>query len=62
MKQRPIRVLVLPHPNSGSLFHPNLINKQFSQYHYHATPELAHVEKHVRSDMLAQKAHDNDTG
>ncbi len=34
----------------------------FSQHRYHAAPELAHVEKHVRSDMLAQKAHDNDTG
>ena len=34
----------------------------FSHYRYHAVPELAYVEKHVRSDMLAQKAHDNDTG
>ena len=24
--------------------------------------QLAHVGKHARSDMLAQKAHDNDTG
>ena len=36
--------------------------KPFSQYRYHAAPELAHAKKHVRSDMLAQKAHDNDTG
>jgi hypothetical protein len=33
----------------------------FSQHRYHAAPELAHVKKHVRSDMLAQKAHDNGT-
>jgi len=26
---------------------------------YHAAPELAHVKRHVRSDMLGQKAHDN---
>jgi hypothetical protein len=34
----------------------------FIRYRYHAAPELAHAKKHVRSDMLAQKAHDNDTG
>ena len=33
----------------------------FSLLYYHAAPELAHVEKHMHSDMLAQKAHDNTT-
>ena len=31
------------------------------QHHYHAVPELAHAEQHVRSDSWHKKAHDNST-